>query len=114
MRQADLLLVRSETRVTEKLIAGSRIRFVASATSGTDHVDLAYLRSQAIVFADARGANARSVAEYVLAALLKLAQRENFFLQGKSIGVVGVGEVGSRRDKPDAATYEQLLSDFRL
>src|SRR5215207_3323460 len=69
---ADVLIVRSVTRVGEQLLAGSRVRFVGTATIGTDHVDRAWLERAGIAFAFAPGCNARSVAEYVVAALLEL------------------------------------------
>src|SRR5690606_19552610 len=69
VRDVDVLLVRSVTRVDAKLLAGSRCRFVGTATSGTDHIDIDWLRAQGIAFADAHGCNAGAVADYVLAAL---------------------------------------------
>ncbi|RMF65076.1 MAG: 4-phosphoerythronate dehydrogenase [Calditrichaeota bacterium] len=96
VRDAEILLVRSETRVAAELLEGSRVRFVGSATSGIDHVDLEYLKARGITFAHAAGSNANSVAEYVVAALLVLAERFDFSLQGKRLGVVGVGHVGTR------------------
>jgi erythronate-4-phosphate dehydrogenase len=68
--RADALIVRSVTRVGAPLLEASRVRFVGTATIGTDHVDLAYLERQGIAFTAAPGCNARSVAEYVVAALL--------------------------------------------
>jgi len=96
IRDADMVIVRSETKVTKEFLLGSSIRFVGTATIGTDHVDLEYLRAHGIGFASAPGSNANSVAEYIVAALLTLAQRKGFVLQGKIIGVVGVGNVGSK------------------
>lgn len=96
VRDADCLLVRSVTPVNAALLEGSRVRFVATATIGVDHVDRAYLDRRGIGFASAAGSNANSVAEYVVAALLELARRKNFQLRDKTIGVVGVGNVGSR------------------
>lgn len=93
---ADLLLVRSITPVNARLLAGSRAKFVATATIGFDHIDVDYLRRDSIGFASAPGSNANSAAEYVIAALLEIAQKYNIGLEGKSIGVVGVGNVGSR------------------
>ena len=92
---AELLLVRSVTKVGPDLLAGTRVRFVATATIGTDHVDTNYLRERGIGFASAPGSNANSVAEYVVAALLVVARRLSWRLAGRSIGVVGVGHVGS-------------------
>ena len=96
VRDAGALVIRSETKVGPGLLEGSRIRFVGSATIGTDHIDLPYLASKGIAFASAPGSNANSVKEYVLAALLAIARRGGFSLQGKVLGVVGVGNVGGR------------------
>jgi erythronate-4-phosphate dehydrogenase len=95
-RDADALLVRSVTPVNAALLDGSRVRFVATATIGTDHVDDACLRERGIGFASAAGSNANSVAEYVVAALLEMAHRHGFRLREQTLGVVGVGNVGSR------------------
>lgn len=92
VRDADVLLVRSTTRVDESLLAGSRVAFVGSATIGVDHVDTAWLAARGIAFANAPGCNARAVVEYDLAALAAVVPdwRE------RRIGVVGCGNVGSR------------------
>ncbi len=96
LREADALFVRSVTKVNAALLDGTPVKFVATATIGVDHIDLGYLNERGIGFASAPGSNANSVAEYVVAALLVLARRGNFRLEGKTIGVVGVGNVGSR------------------
>ncbi len=96
VRDAGILIVRSETKVTKELLDGGAVQFVGTATIGTDHVDIPFLRSRGIGFASAPGSNANSVAEYVAAALLTLAERKKFSLKGRSIGVVGVGNVGSK------------------
>ncbi|MCX6899112.1 MAG: 4-phosphoerythronate dehydrogenase [Verrucomicrobia bacterium] len=96
VRDADLLIIRSITKVNRDLLEGSRVRFVGTCTIGTDHVNEAYLRERGITFASAPGCNANSVAEYVVCSLLVLAKRGGYRLEGKSIGVVGVGNVGSK------------------
>lgn len=96
VRDADVLVVRTVTRVDSALLEGSKVRFVASATSGTDHVDLDYLVRAGIGFASAAGCNARAVAEYVLSALCALAQQEGRDLRGRRAGIIGCGHVGSQ------------------
>ena len=93
---ADAIIIRSETRVTRDLLEGTKVRFVGTATIGTDHVDLPYLERSGIAFAAAPGSNANSVAEYVVAGLLEHSRRRAAHLAGMTIGIVGVGNVGSR------------------
>jgi len=93
---ADCLAVRSVTKVNEALLAGSSVRFVGTATIGTDHVDTQWLARAAIGFASAPGSNAVSVAEYVAACLFELAGRLGLTLEGTSLGIVGCGNVGSQ------------------
>ena len=96
VRQADALLVRSVTRVDAALLEGSAVRFVATATIGFDHIDQAHLARRGIAWAYAPGSNARSVAEYVLAALAVLAERGGYGMLGRRLGIVGCGNVGGR------------------
>jgi len=100
---AECLLVRSVTKVNGNLLEGSRIRFLATATAGTDHVDEDWLRANGIHFAFAPGSNANSVAEYVVTGLLHYAVRNSAELTGKSIGIVGVGNVGKLVEKKVSA-----------
>ena len=109
---ADALLVRSITPVDEKLLAGSKVRFVATATIGFDHVDLDFLARNNIGFTSAPGSNANSAAEYVIAGLLDIGQRYALDLEGRSIGVIGVGNVGGRvAEKCQAMGMEVYLND---
>jgi erythronate-4-phosphate dehydrogenase len=95
VRDADVLLVRTLTRVNEDLLAGSPVFFVGSPTSGTDHMDIAWLDRAGIAWAAAPGCNATSVAEYVLSALLVLAESLGRGLDGMRAGIIGCGHAGS-------------------
>jgi len=92
----DVLLVRSVTPVGPDLLGDTDLRFVGSATIGTDHVDRAYLRRRGIPFAHAPGSNADSVADYVVVALLTLACRRGVSLQDCTVGIIGCGNIGGR------------------
>ena len=89
----DILLVRSVTRVDQALLANSPVRFVGTATAGTDHIDLNYLQQRGIAFAAAPGCNAQAVGEYVLACVLALHAGET--LAGLRCGIIGLGHAGS-------------------
>jgi erythronate-4-phosphate dehydrogenase len=93
---AQLLLVRSVTQVNQQLLEHSAVRFVGSATIGTDHVDQVYLQQHGIAFSNAPGCNAISAAEYVVAAVLHFTQARQIEPSSLKVGVVGYGNVGSR------------------
>ncbi|EIK94903.1 erythronate-4-phosphate dehydrogenase [Pseudomonas sp. M47T1] len=96
VRDADVLLVRSITRVDRALLEGSNVRFVGTCTIGTDHLDLDYFAEAGIRWSSAPGCNARGVVDYVLGALVTLAELDGVALSGRTFGVVGAGQVGSR------------------
>lgn len=91
---ADALLVRSVTKVDATLLEGKNIKFVGTTTAGTDHIDEKFLINHGIFFAAAPGCNAIAVAEYVISAILTLAERDNFSIKDRIIGIIGVGHVG--------------------
>ncbi len=112
VRSADAVLVRSVTPVDAALLEGSHVRFVGSATIGTDHVDEGHLKERGIAFAHAPGSNADSVADYVVAALLHAAAGRGTALRGQTVGVVGCGNIGGRLARRLAALgLRVLLSD---
>ncbi|MDR5897880.1 4-phosphoerythronate dehydrogenase PdxB [Halomonas vilamensis] len=96
LRDADALITRSVTPVNASLLAESAVRFVGTCTIGIDHVDTHYLAEHDIAFASAPGCNAEAVVDYVLASLLTLAERQGWRLLDRCVGIVGVGNVGSR------------------
>ena len=96
LADAELLLVRSVTRVDRALLAGSPVRFVGTCTIGTDHLDLDYFQQAGIAWASAPGCNARGVVDYVLGSLLVLAEQQGVALPSRTYGVVGAGQVGAR------------------
>lgn len=112
VKDADILLVRSVTKVNPELLEGSSVKFVATATIGFEHIDRNYLDAREIGFSSAPGSNAMSVADYITAALLALGKKKQFQLEGKSIGIVGVGNVGSRVEiKCRALGMDVILND---
>lgn len=96
LQEVDVLLVRSVTEVDADLLAGTPVRFVGSATIGTDHVDRAWLADHDITFAHAPASNADSVADYVVTIALHLASRQQAHLADRTVGVIGCGNTGSR------------------
>ena len=96
INDADVIIVRSVTKVDGALLKNTNVKFLGTATIGTDHIDLNYLKNNNIEFADAKGCNADAVVEYVFTALYKVASQKNISLKGKTIGVVCIGNIGSR------------------
>jgi len=112
VKDADALIVRSRTQVNESLLKGSRIQFVGSTVVGLDHIDQAYLKEKGIHFYSAQGCNANSVAEFIISALFNLAEQFDFDIFTKTLGIVGVGHVGSLvHQKASALGINCLLND---
>ncbi len=95
LRDCDILAIRSTLKVNRALIENSSVKFIGTATIGSDHMDIPFLDNKGIKWCSAPGCNANSVSEYVAAALLCLANRHGFKLEGRTIGVIGIGNVGS-------------------
>ena len=96
VRDADALLVRTRTRCDAALLQGSRVRFIGSATIGTDHIDLDWCCDHGITVCNAPGCNAPAVAQWVFAAIALWLQRSGIATtHGLTLGVIGVGHVGS-------------------
>ncbi|HUW56182.1 MAG TPA: 4-phosphoerythronate dehydrogenase [Planctomycetota bacterium] len=109
VRDAGMLIVRSVTKVDAALLDGAAVRFVGTCTIGTDHLDLDYLGKRGIAVASAPGSNATSVAEYIVAVMLQLAHRHRVRLADMTIGIIGVGNVGSRVEKRARALGMNVL-----
>jgi len=112
VKSADALIVRSRTQVNHALLAESQVRFVGSTVVGLDHIDQAYLASRDITFYSAQGCNANSVAEFIITAIVELAEHFNFQIKDKTLGIIGVGHVGSLvHKKATALGMTCLLND---
>ena len=104
LKDTTILAIRSTTKVNAALLAQTAVQFVGTATIGTDHMDIPFLEQRGIQWAYSPGCNARSVAEYMTAALLHIAVTHNQPLTGQTLGIIGVGNVGRR-----VATQAQAL-----
>ena len=93
---ADALVIRTRTRCGEALLGGSRISMIATATIGTDHIDLQYCASHGIEVHNSQGCNAGGVMQYVFSALYGTASRKSIKLDHPVMGIVGVGNVGRK------------------
>lgn len=108
----EVLMVRSVTEVNRELLEGTDVRFVGTATIGTDHIDQDYLKEAGIGFSSAPGCNANSVSEYIMAVILEMAGKYNFNPVEKKLGIIGVGNVGSIvEEKACALGMNVILND---
>ena len=97
--EADALITRTRTCCDASLLDGSDVKFIATATIGYDHIDTEYCERQGISWCNAPGCNSFSVEQYILSVLLNIASQENFELKDRTIGIIGVGHVGSKVEK---------------
>ena len=128
LRDADILIIRSITRVDEALLKDSKIKFVGSCTIGMDHVDTDYLDQRGIKYTNAPGCNANSVVEYLLSCLSVLTETHGLDWNKLTVGIIGYGNVGSLLghrlkklgmnfcaydpflDDPDLVSFEEVLA----
>lgn len=93
---ADAILIRTRTRCDASLLEGTKVSLITTATIGMDHIDLDYCRSHGIEVANASGCNAGGVMQYVFSALYGVAARKGIKIDGATIGIIGVGNVGKK------------------
>lgn len=96
VKDADALIIRTRTRCNRELLQGSKVRFIATATIGYDHIDTDYCRQAGIAWANAPGCNSASVEQYLQSSLLLLQLLKGKKLSDMTIGIVGVGNVGGK------------------
>ena len=99
---ADALLIRTRTKCNATLLEGTAVKFIATATIGYDHIDADYCKSKEITWVNVPGCNSASVQQYIAAALVTLAFNNDYNLSEKTLGVIGVGNVGSKVQKAAA------------
>jgi len=109
---ADAMVIRTRTKCNESLLRGSSVKMIATATIGTDHIDMEYCRASGITVYNSAGCNAGGVVDYVFSALFGTASRKSIPLTGATIGIVGVGSVGSRVEQAARSLgFKVLLND---
>ena len=96
IKENDVLIVRTVTRFDKSNLSGSNVKLICSATIGYDHIDTQYCEANNIAWRTAPGCNAGSVEQYITTSLVRMAQKHNFELKNKTIGIVGVGNVGKK------------------
>lgn len=112
VRDADALIIRTRTRCDQELLGGSAVRFIATATIGYDHIDTVFCKNAGIRWINAPGCNSSSVEQYMVSAILYLAVKNNYSLEKMTVGIVGVGNVGSKVNRAlSALGMKVLLND---
>lgn len=96
LQDADALMVRTRTNCNGLLLHDTPVRFISTATIGHDHIDAEYCKKVGVAWANAPGCNAWAVQQYVIAAILELAQKYSLPLNNMTLGVIGAGHVGSK------------------
>lgn len=96
VKDADAIVTRTRTSCNEKLLRNSAVKFIATATIGYDHIDTEYCDRAGIKWTNAPGCNSKSVEQYIASTLMVLAERKKLTLSEICIGIVGVGNVGSK------------------
>ena len=112
IKDADTLIVRTVTHFGESILKDSNVKLICSATIGYDHIDTAYCDAHGIIWKNAPGCNSGSVMQYVVSSLITIARKKSFDLKGKTIGIVGVGNVGKKVAKAcEILGMKVLLND---
>ena len=112
VKDADALIVRTRTRCNRELLEGSQVKFIATATIGYDHIDTSYCQEAGITWTNCPGCNASSVEQYIYSTLCLLKEKKGLDLEKATLGIVGVGHVGSRvKRMAEALGMKVLLND---
>ena len=112
VHDADALIIRTRTRCNEALLSESKVQFIATATIGFDHIDLDYCHSHNIAVTTSAGCNARSVLQWVSSVLALLAKRDGFRPEERTLGIVGVGNIGKLvKEYAERWGFKTLCSD---
>jgi len=112
VKNADAIITRTRTKCNQQLLEGSSVKFIASATIGYDHIDTDYCRQNGIIWTNAPGCNSGSVQQYLASALLNLMQKYELDFHEIKLGIVGVGNVGTKIKKlADVLGIKSLLND---
>jgi erythronate-4-phosphate dehydrogenase len=112
VKNADAIVTRTRTKCNRELLEGSKVKFIATATIGYDHIDTEYCKQAGIEWTNAPGCNAESVNQYIASALFSYSRKKRFDVKEKTIGIVGVGHVGSKvASLCEAIGMKVLLND---